>query len=376
MHLARSTPHTVRLIVRDRSFLTNSLRPSSSSESFSCKPIAYERDGVQSWTPSGKIEAVTAELLQYAQPQGMTAHPQASQYKHDAALKTGSQLQSFADIHTLWITTKAQQVIPAISSLLPRLSSDSTLVLLQNGGGLLEQMIRDLFPDQDKRPSFILCVNTHGAYVKDWGKKPSSKGLVTEWAGVGDIAFGVLPNIHIRKHVEQHHPDSPLLNPLSKTPPPLSHFNLPSSSLHTTLSSLLACKELNPRFLSLSSLQILQKQKVAVNAVINSLTSIYDIKNGLLLSHNQHITPTMFNICQEASNVFTAQLRQELQENDAREEMSMEQKEILETGILQESHPLHAVSLYTKTIQVARSTGQNISSTLQDIRSGKPQTEM
>jgi 2-dehydropantoate 2-reductase len=337
---------------------------------------------VQSWTPPGRIEAVQAELLQYAQPQGMSGHPQASTYRHDQALARQSQMQSFADISTLWITTKAQQVMTAIQSLLPRLSSDSTLVLLQNGAGLLEQMIRDLFPDQEKRPSFVLCVNTHGAYVKDWGKKASSKGIVTEWAGVGDIAFGVLPNIHMQRHVEQHHPDSPLLNPFSSIPPPLSHFNFPSSSsssLQTTISSLLACTELNPRFLSLSALQVLQKQKVAVNAVINPLTSIYDIKNGLLLSHNQHIQPTMFGICQEASSVFAAQLRRELHEYSQKvgqEQLSVEQKEILETGTLQESHPLHAVSLYTKTIQVARSTGQNISSTLQDIRAGKPQTEM
>ena len=50
-------------------------------------------------------------------------------------------------IDTLFITTKAPQTLPALHALLPRLSSASTIVLCQNGMGVLEGLLDKYWPD-------------------------------------------------------------------------------------------------------------------------------------------------------------------------------------------------------------------------------------
>src|SRR5882762_6062210 len=88
-------------------------------------------------------------------------------------------------IESLIITTKAQSTLPAITRLLPRLSSNSTIVLLQNGLGVYEELIQEIFRNPENRPQFILASNNHGAWLKNYGH--------VVHAGVGEIEFGIIP---------------------------------------------------------------------------------------------------------------------------------------------------------------------------------------
>lgn len=289
-------------------------------------------------------------------------------------------------------------MLPAIQLLATRLSKDSTIVLLQNGAGLLESLVQNMFPDEKLRPSFVVAVNSHGAWVKDWGNR-KNKPMHTVWAGVGELNFGVLPNYHVRKAVKESaeaasglsasgRGANPLLFPMSSVTPDLAHLPYISpttSSLHTTISSLLSCQALNPKWLSLPTLLTTQLQKVAINSIINPLTAIYDIQNGVLNS-NKQAERIAYRVADEASQVFAEQLRRNLQRDGMRTELhtaeggeSYEESSnryLLEHKQFPEGHPLNADSILAKAMSVAKGTSRNVSSTLQDIRAGKQATEM
>jgi 2-dehydropantoate 2-reductase len=89
-------------------------------------------------------------------------------------------------IHTLFITTKAHQTLPAIRQLMPRLSVNPTIVLLQNGMGIYEELISEIFRNPEHRPHFILTSNTHGAFLR----KPNH----VVHSGLGSIEFAIVPD--------------------------------------------------------------------------------------------------------------------------------------------------------------------------------------
>ena len=376
--LVRCTQHTLRLIVRDRTFL----RDLSASNGYSygvAKDITVERDGVQTRT-----SGIETELL--AATQERPSNLQAAELEDGPDVANKRKLYSPGPISTLFVTTKVAQVVPALQSLLPRLSRDSTIVLLQNGAGLLEELVQGLFYDENLRPNFILSTNTHGSYVKHGNK---DAGVHVMWAGPGEIKFALVPNSNARDALESSQQlQLPHLNPLlSSSPqraPELSDLQLlpqyPSTlSLHTTVSALLACTLLRPSWLPLSQLLVLQKQKVVVNSAINSITAVFDVQTGVVFS-KQPAAKIAFRVCQEASNVFAeetrrqmgrSQSKQKIQEGETRVEDQLD-----EDGAFSPGHPLHTATLFDFVMQMADSTSKNVSTTLQDIRAGKPTTEM
>ena len=86
---------------------------------------------------------------------------------------TGRRNQNLGDlrpvsdqIHTLSTTTKAHHTLPALRQLLPRPSANLTTVLMQNGMGVYEEIISEIFRNPEYRPRFILTSNTHDAFLR------------------------------------------------------------------------------------------------------------------------------------------------------------------------------------------------------------------
>ncbi|BGO90900.1 hypothetical protein NBRC10512_002348 [Rhodotorula toruloides] len=306
-------------------------------------------------------------------------------------------------ISTLIVTTKAPATLPAMQHLLPRLSSRSTIVLCQNGMGVLETLLERYWPEDRSdeyeraleqgdaskvrqtggRPSFVCATTTHGAWRKS--------GTHFVHAGMGDIKFGVVPNRAILSNLNSYPTppwptasENPLLNPRSLVDPTLDHlpYSPVTASLHTTVSSLLSLNELNPTWLPLPTLQIAQLQKLAVNASVNSITALVGVNNGALVG-SQKAKRIAAAVCRECSDVFAAHLARE----DGRWEpppalhydQELESDDIpssLLTSIspshpppppLPSSHPLSAHSLLDYTLRVLFRTSTNISSTLADL---------
>ncbi|GAA6007508.1 hypothetical protein JCM10207_006369 [Rhodosporidiobolus poonsookiae] len=307
-------------------------------------------------------------------------------------------------IETLFITTKAPSTLPAMRDLLPRLSSRSTVVLCQNGMGVLEGLLAKYWPEDRSdqleaealqrggtadwhhwgraggRPSFVCATTTHGAWRK------GAAHFVH--AGMGDVKFGVVPNRAVQSTLTSYPDpawgspaDNPLLNPRSLVSPTLDHlpYTPSTATLHTTVASLLALNDLAPSWLPLPTLQIAQLQKLAVNASVNSITALAGVNNGALVG-SQKAKRVIQSVTQECSAIFAAHL--------AREEGTWAPPPALDDradGLFPSSfpfsaehppppslpheHPLSAHSLLDYTLRVIFKTAPNISSTLADLLS-------
>ncbi|GAA5963253.1 hypothetical protein JCM21900_006569 [Sporobolomyces salmonicolor] len=310
-------------------------------------------------------------------------------------------------IDTLFITTKAPQTLPALRYLLPRLSSRSTVVLCQNGMGVLESLLDKYWPEdrsdvlereraqagQDtsgswstgmgNRPSFICATTTHGAWRKGGGHFVH--------AGLGDLKFGVLPNRAVLSTLSSFPTpawsspsENPLLNPRSLVQPSLDHlpFTPVTATLNTTIASLLALPELQPQWLPLLTLQIAQLQKLAVNASVNSVTALMGVNNGALVG-SKKARRLVEAVAHECAEVFAAHIAREegrwappaaLERNDddllslaASTSRSSQLVNHPPPPPLPVSHPLSAPSLTDYTLRVLFKTSSNLSSTLSDL---------
>ena len=290
-------------------------------------------------------------------------------------------------IDTLFITTKAPQTLPALHALLPRLSSASTIVLCQNGMGVLEGLLDKYWPDDTSgasgshlelgsrggRPSFVCATTSHGVW---------RKGV---WhfvhAGLGDLKFGVVPNRAVQSSLaamvdapwgEPY--NNPLLNPRSLVSPTLSHLPLNplTASLHNTLDALLRLSDLHPSWLPLPTFQIAQLQKLAVNTSVNALTAILGVHNGALVG-SQPAKKVIESVSLECSAVFAAHVaREEGRWSPPPLDPERPARAHPPPPPLPLSHPLSAPSLTDYTLRVLFHTSTNLSSTLQDILNTSP----
>lgn len=195
-------------------------------------------------------------------------------------------------IENLLICCKAQQTGAAFASIADALSADATVVLLQNGMGVAEQLLA-------ARPQLQLfaAVSTDGVHQM----APFS----IQRAGHGVTRIGRYPR------------------------------ELDSSS------GISVCQGLQLPQLAVehsTDIYTAQWEKLAINAVINPLTALYDIRNGELPSHPQ-ASPLIAPLCLEIST--TAAL----------------------VGISMPPDTLQA-----SVLDVCDSTADNISSMAQDIR--------
>lgn len=72
-------------------------------------------------------------------------------------------------IAILVITTKAPQTVAALRPISKRLTRDFTILILQDGMGVLDEIKAEIFPNSPSRPSFILGITTHGIYPQGGG---------------------------------------------------------------------------------------------------------------------------------------------------------------------------------------------------------------
>lgn len=160
-------------------------------------------------------------------------------------------------IHSLFITTKAHQTLPAIRQLLPRLSANSTIVLLQNGMGIYEELISEIFRNPEHRPHFILTSNTHGAFLR----KPNH----VVHTGLGSIEFAIVPDPGGKNFEKGFEESSPARSPQ----PRLSDITSPGhpeftryESLRATVAALLLLKLLDVSWQPMSQLQLADRKSV------------------------------------------------------------------------------------------------------------------
>lgn len=261
----------------------------------------------------------------------------------NAFASDGSPIINPWPIWNLIVTTKAHHTVAALKPIVSRLTKDSTIMILQNGMGVINEVTAQIFPDPASRPHFVAGITTHGIYSKG----PFS--IVQK--GFGNIQLGC------------PHPKSdptpapfgfwyPTKEPLTTDkPPPLTSL---APTTEYLISTLLDSPDLSADHISLPELLSVQLEKLAINAVVNPLTVLFDCRNGELLE-NFYIVQTMRVVLWEVSQVLCA----------LPEIASVPGREIR----------FSAERLYDVVISVVRATADNWSSMLQDVRNGK-QTEI
>lgn len=286
-------------------------------------------------------------------------------------------------IESLIIATKANEAASGIRTLLPRLSANSTIVLLHNGLCVYEHITEHIFRNKAHRPHIVLSANSHGAFLKDIGHVVHT--------GIGSIQLGIAPD-PLGRDFEQSIDDSlpkeerrtnlnditPLLND------PLATRYL---SLRNTISALTSTTALDVTWSPLFDVRIAMQRKLAVDCIINPVTALLGCRNGDILQHptGRHLA---LAVCQEVSNVFHAQWRTEvwkLLPMDPRATTPKPQRDLdedpyqgerteggMEEHMFEAPFPagLTSQQLFEECTRVAELTRENVSSMLADIRHG------
>ncbi|KAL8944284.1 MAG: hypothetical protein Q9216_000579 [Gyalolechia sp. 2 TL-2023] len=154
-------------------------------------------------------------------------------------------------IHNLIVTVKALNTVDALQRVAHRLTRESSVLFIQNGMGIIEEVNDKVFPDPATRPQYMLGVTSHGIY--------RTKPFTLVHSGYGTTALAILPRN--MEEVKPHFEPSALylLRTMTRTP-------------------VLAAVGFAP-----TDLLQLQMEKLAVNAIINPLTTLMDCLNGDLL---------------------------------------------------------------------------------------------
>ncbi|PYH98746.1 hypothetical protein BO71DRAFT_394910 [Aspergillus ellipticus CBS 707.79] len=225
-------------------------------------------------------------------------------------------------IECLIVAVKAPVTAMALDSVKHRLTPDSTVLLLQNGMGVIDEINEKVFPDPQTRPHYMQGIVSHGLARR---KEP----FQIAHTGIGTTILG----------------------------PAMSATSTPSESEADWAPStkyLLRTLTLTPSLVAVaetpSSLMLYQLEKLAMNSIINPLTAVMNCKNGDLL-YNYSFTRVMRLLLLEISSVICA--LPELQ------------------GIPGIESRFSPERLRWMVTQLASKTAENHSSMLQDVLSGK-----
>ena len=180
-------------------------------------------------------------------------------------------------IDSLFVCTKAHPVLDGLKRLLPRISPNTTIVLLQNGMGILEELFVELFQNPTERPHFILTSNTHGAYAKSY--------MEVSHTGVGTLEFGIVPGSTTRDYeaafkvaagTEIPGDQGDLDDITTQDDPQFDRFR----SLRNTVAALLSLEPLQTSWKPIGQIELAMRRKLVVNSVINPLTALMNCRNG------------------------------------------------------------------------------------------------
>ncbi|KAI8642114.1 2-dehydropantoate 2-reductase [Parasitella parasitica] len=212
-------------------------------------------------------------------------------------------------IQSLVVATKGHHTLKALTPVASRLSANSTILLLQNGMGVAEELLENLWPNTAP-PAIFVGVNRHAVERKG----PYD---ITHHSGYADpdaIRIGRFPVDNTSQQQQQQRP--------------------------ALLAEITAISELNAARLPWPQVLVKMYKKLIVNACINAVASVLMYKNiGNIKNGNPGGIAMMKAICQEAHDVLRDDLPGETVD-----------------------------SLMDMVLAINQEAGENVCSTLQDIR--------
>lgn len=242
-------------------------------------------------------------------------------------------------IDHLVLAVKAVQVENALKSVQHRLAPQSTILFLQNGMGIIDEVNQKIFPVPKSRPNYITGITSHGL-TRINHFEVLHAGVGTTKLGIVSTNIGTIPKAE--KNAVSDSRQSSYVD---------DHSAVSSRYL---LRLLTGCPPLTAAAFKKADIVQFQLEKLAMNAVVNPLTVLFDCLNGDLL-HNYNVSRLFRLLFIELSAVICAM--PELQAVPGiRARFGPERLRTLATGL-------------------CRATAENTSSMLQDAR-GHKETEI
>ncbi|PBK76810.1 hypothetical protein ARMSODRAFT_926217 [Armillaria solidipes] len=278
---------------------------------------------------------------------------------------TAAQESSEDVIDSLIVTMKTYHTFPMMRMLSSRLTSASTIVLLQTGMGMYEELVQRIFHDPRERPNFILATSTHKAYTNN-----DLADIVH--THTGELAFGIVPSETNKDFDAGFHDESVSLfdrkGRLSDivSSPSDPYYNR-FKTLRDTVETLLKMKSLNPSWKPLPEIQTTLRRNLALRSVVDPLTALLNCRNGQLL-HSPSFRTITRRVTNEASRTFAAEIDAHLNMANSSEDDDDDDRD-WHASLPQKLKPL---SLEEDVLKYVLDTKGHISPMLADIRGGKP----
>ena len=199
-------------------------------------------------------------------------------------------------IANLIVSVKAGKTVDALRPLKQRLDSSSTILLLQNGAGVVEELNQQLFTDERSRPRYIIGMISHGVTL-------NSPFNITQ-TGIGVTSLGILPQAGGETDCKDEESYLLMALPLAQR---LKATNYPYSDVFQ-----------------------LQLEKLAANAFCNPLCALNDANNAFALS----IPATRRALISEISQVIQS-LPELRDQSDILDRFSVERLEMTVNDIIE-----------------------------------------
>ncbi|KAF9430866.1 hypothetical protein BGZ94_003039 [Podila epigama] len=319
-------------------------------------------------------------------------------------LDTVYNLLSRQPIHHLLVTTKTYQTLDAISKIRHRLRPWTTIVLMQNGMGVREEICESMgWSDPREQPIFVQGIISHGAQKTENTIIHTGRGNVwlapiesTFEESLNEAKLATVPSFDNLLQVSPttatenseedlyptlvkppgsvlsapyppNNPDLPFKARFTDTPFSSFYTSLTSDqqlldlrtrSLYETLSSFeRLSSDMNLKLLTPAHLLTLQLSKLAVNSSVNPIGTVLEVQNGELLTRTN------------ANEAVRALLRECHQIMSHSAEYQALPKRLQDTFLSLEA-------LTETTFSILKSSASNRCSTLQDFLRGSTTSEI
>ncbi|KAF2012091.1 2-dehydropantoate 2-reductase-like protein [Aaosphaeria arxii CBS 175.79] len=230
-------------------------------------------------------------------------------------------------ITNLIVATKTTKTVIAIQSIRHRLTRDSTIMLAQNGMGVIDELNASVFPDITSRPRYTGAVVMHGIYTKHT--------FASIHAGPGTMTISSIPEVH--SETRTINDSTHLLDTLSAAP-------------------ILGTKVVPPHeFLSS------QLEKLAINSSMSALSAILDCKYGDLFHSPTHTSRNQKNwrIAQQTIQEISRVILTMLETYESNPDMRIDIARFSPTA------------LERKVLGTAELVARSYSSMVEDVRAGR-----
>ena len=265
-HLRRTLPskHAVSLVSKRRDVVHEQATPNS--------VVSLEHSGV----------VMSVRNIDFETPDHRSRPPTNKISRPSTVVDTGATpAEDEKPIESLIVTVPPSYTRSTLHPLIHRLSPQSTIVLMQTGLGVYEQLVTTLFTNPARRPHFIIASPRHQA----WLKQPNHvvHGLR------GSIDFSIVPDPRGRDFEAMlRSPDiSPLDRGLRLTDiankegdPQFAEY----ASLRNTVAVLSRLDALNVSWLPMEEGEVVFRRDLVVRAVTDALAVNLGLPNGELLS--------------------------------------------------------------------------------------------